>query len=68
MHITIDSNGNILIPIVIRGSYRDHYEVPPIHTEDDLSQWLTHLREKNWFTPDLEAHFVAVCRSNITPL
>lgn len=58
--ITLDTDGYIYIPVIVGGSFRHWYEVPPIHTRNDIDYWITHLRDKNWFTPDLEAGFVKV--------
>lgn len=54
--ITADS-GVISIPIVLRGRTVDHYEIVPSAASLTKEQWISHLRDKRWFTPDIEADF-----------
>lgn len=46
-------NGYIRLPVVVFGVLRTFYEIDP--TEQSLEDWILHLREKTWFTPELEA-------------
>ena len=56
--ITRDPDGYIYIPVMVGGTFRHWYEVPPINSQNDIDYWITHLRDKNWFTPALEAGFI----------
>lgn len=54
--ITTDG-GVIMIPVVLRGRTVDYYEIAPSLTPLTREQWVEHLREKQWFTPELEDDF-----------
>ena len=54
--ISIES-GIIIIPIVVGGRTLDNYQINVIDTSMTLNQWLDQLRDKRWFTPELELQF-----------
>lgn len=53
-NITVDDEGYICIPVIIRGRYCYNYEISPQQAGAGPDYWLDHLREKNWFTSDME--------------
>jgi len=34
------------------------------HTERKINEWIAHLSEKNWWTPDLEKEFISLYKKN----
>lgn len=52
-NVTIDSDGYIIIPIVIGGNTYAPYEISSDAVIGREEIWLSHLSDKRWFTPAL---------------
>ncbi len=60
--VTIDSDGYIIIPIVIDGSAYAPYEISSDAVIGREMMWLSHLSDKRWFTPVLRRDLEGLLR------